>query len=137
MSIDVLIFTFFECFFLAELCSLWKDCFCFVKRQQQQKKAKKMPYFTAEGRQNLKKYKYHGVDKSLLANHIGQPFWRAAVNWLPMSLAFVFSFLFVFVFVFFGFGFVDVFDLIFALFLLFLGFPFFVYPFLQARQKKN
>ena len=53
-----------------------------------------MPYFTAEGRKNLKKYGYHGVDKSLIANYIGQPFWRAAVNYLPMSLAFVFCFLF-------------------------------------------
>lgn len=35
----------------------------------------------------LKNYRYVGVDHSLLANHIMQPFWRWAVEFLPKTMA--------------------------------------------------
>ncbi|ELR20677.1 CDPalcohol phosphatidyltransferase superfamily protein [Acanthamoeba castellanii str. Neff] len=36
---------------------------------------------------NLKLYAYHGVDRSIIANHVGQPFWRWVVEFLPLTMA--------------------------------------------------
>lgn len=44
-------------------------------------------YISSDGLKNLSKYKYHCVDNSWVAANIGQPFWRWAVNLLPMWLA--------------------------------------------------
>lgn len=44
-------------------------------------------YISDKGLNNLQFYKYHGVDHSIIANHIMQPFWRWAVNFLPITMA--------------------------------------------------
>jgi len=44
-------------------------------------------YISPQGLKNLRTYKYHGQDNSLVANHIMQPFWRKAVNFLPIWMA--------------------------------------------------
>eukprot|EP01094_Clydonella_sp_ATCC50884_P004226 TRINITY_DN13298_c0_g1_i1.p1 TRINITY_DN13298_c0_g1~~TRINITY_DN13298_c0_g1_i1.p1 ORF type:complete len:417 (+),score=124.24 TRINITY_DN13298_c0_g1_i1:110-1252(+) len=44
-------------------------------------------YISSDGLTNLRDYRYHCVDHSLVAKHIGQPFWRAAVEFLPTWLA--------------------------------------------------
>ncbi len=36
---------------------------------------------------NLRKYSYHGIDRSLIANHIMQPYWRWVVEFLPLTMA--------------------------------------------------
>jgi ethanolaminephosphotransferase len=46
-----------------------------------------MPYISKAGLNNLKEYRYHGTDKSLVAYYIGQPFWRWAVSLLPYWMA--------------------------------------------------
>jgi len=45
------------------------------------------PYVTQKGLENLKNYKYVGVDHSLAANYVLQPFWRRAVEFLPRTIA--------------------------------------------------
>lgn len=44
-------------------------------------------YISPKGLEAVKKYQYVGVDKSLLANYIMQPFWRYLVNFLPLWMA--------------------------------------------------
>lgn len=44
-------------------------------------------YISASGLDELKNYKYHGTDKSLIANYVMQPFWRYVVEFLPLWLA--------------------------------------------------
>lgn len=44
-------------------------------------------YLTREGVANVKVYQYHGVDNSLIAKYIMQPFWKFSVNYLPIWLA--------------------------------------------------
>jgi len=44
------------------------------------------PYASLSELQNLKSYKYHGVDRSIFAKLL-QPFWSAAVMYLPETLA--------------------------------------------------
>merc|ERR1712100_836913 len=46
-----------------------------------------MKYIPNAGLKALSNYKYHGVDNSLLANYVMQPFWRQAVNLLPIWIA--------------------------------------------------
>ena len=46
-------------------------------------------YISPQGLEALKLYKYHCDDKSLVAFYIMQPFWRSAVNILPLWLAYV------------------------------------------------
>jgi len=48
---------------------------------------RKMKYISSSGLKALSNYKYHGVDNSLLANYVMQPFWRKAVNLLPIWIA--------------------------------------------------
>jgi ethanolaminephosphotransferase len=47
----------------------------------------KYTYVPKKGLENLSKYHYSGVDKSILAKYILQPFWTRAVNWLPAWMA--------------------------------------------------
>eukprot|EP01103_Thecamoeba_quadrilineata_P008965 TRINITY_DN18675_c0_g1_i1.p1 TRINITY_DN18675_c0_g1~~TRINITY_DN18675_c0_g1_i1.p1 ORF type:complete len:380 (+),score=45.93 TRINITY_DN18675_c0_g1_i1:34-1173(+) len=47
----------------------------------------KHKYTTPEGLKALDDYKYCGIDYSLIANYIMQPFWRKAVNILPETIA--------------------------------------------------
>ncbi|KYR01288.1 CDP-alcohol phosphatidyltransferase [Tieghemostelium lacteum] len=44
-------------------------------------------YVSEEAKHNILKYKYIGCDNSFIANYILQPFWRKAVNWLPLNMA--------------------------------------------------
>jgi len=44
-------------------------------------------YIKKDGLQGLKHYKYCGEDLSIIASKLGQPFWRASVNFLPYWLA--------------------------------------------------
>lgn len=44
-------------------------------------------FISSQGLGGLKDYKYHGVDRSLIANYVFQPFWRKAVNILPLWVA--------------------------------------------------
>jgi ethanolaminephosphotransferase len=37
--------------------------------------------------EGLKSYRYHGIDGSLVAKYIMQPFWTRAVNLLPLWMA--------------------------------------------------
>jgi ethanolaminephosphotransferase len=46
-------------------------------------------YVSQRGLANLHTYKYSGVDNSLVAKHIMQPFWAKAVNLLPLWMAYV------------------------------------------------
>jgi hypothetical protein len=46
-------------------------------------------YIPEKGLANLANYKYHGSDKSLIANYILQRFWGRAVFWLPTWMAYV------------------------------------------------
>ncbi|EFA75797.1 CDP-alcohol phosphatidyltransferase [Heterostelium album PN500] len=45
------------------------------------------PYVSERARSNIKQYKYQGCDHSIIANRVLQPFWRWAVEWLPMWMA--------------------------------------------------
>ncbi|KAJ4478390.1 Choline/ethanolaminephosphotransferase [Lentinula aciculospora] len=47
----------------------------------------KMSYLSDESLQNLKKYVYNGVDKSILSKHILNPFWAWFVTLWPLSIA--------------------------------------------------
>ncbi len=47
----------------------------------------KYKYVPQRGLENLSKYHYSGVDKSILAKYILQPFWTRAVNLLPTWMA--------------------------------------------------
>ena len=44
-------------------------------------------YIDRDNLVHLDEYKYHGTDLSLLANHVFQPFWRAAVEYMPINMA--------------------------------------------------
>lgn len=44
-------------------------------------------YVSKQGLGNLSKYGYHGVDNSLVAKYIMQPFWIRAVQFLPIWMA--------------------------------------------------
>lgn len=44
-------------------------------------------YVSKRGLGNLHAYKYSGVDNSLVARHVMQPFWTRAVNYLPLWMA--------------------------------------------------
>jgi ethanolaminephosphotransferase len=46
-------------------------------------------YISPQGLEALKLYRYHCDDKSLVAFYIMQPFWRWAVNLLPIWIAYV------------------------------------------------
>ena len=46
-------------------------------------------YISPAGLDNLKHYRYHCIDRSLVAKYIGQPFWRWAVELLPRTIAYV------------------------------------------------
>lgn len=47
-------------------------------------------YVTKEGLRALKDYKYVGVDHSIIGARL-QPFWRAAVELLPTTIAYVYN----------------------------------------------
>jgi ethanolaminephosphotransferase len=44
-------------------------------------------YVSKRGLGNLHTYKYAGVDNSLVAKHVMQPFWNRAVHLLPLWMA--------------------------------------------------
>lgn len=44
-------------------------------------------YISAKGFKGLEEYKYHGLDRSLLANYVFQPFWNRVVQLLPLWMA--------------------------------------------------
>ncbi|KAF9959211.1 hypothetical protein BGZ70_008941 [Mortierella alpina] len=44
-------------------------------------------YIPAEYRQNLSKYKYSGVDESLLSKYVLGPYWTKLVTFFPLSMA--------------------------------------------------
>lgn len=44
-------------------------------------------YITPTGLKGLEQYHYHGLDRSLLAKYVFQPFWNRVVNLLPLWIA--------------------------------------------------
>lgn len=46
-------------------------------------------YIPTEYRANLSKYKYSGVDESLVSKYVLGPYWTKLVTFFPLSMAYV------------------------------------------------